>query len=69
MKNDEQHSLEEYKRYTKIGSSIALLATGATAITTTIPALTGALVGAALVSSGIAAYTYYKSLVVEEEKK
>jgi hypothetical protein len=66
MDQKNQVALEEHKKNTSISSSIALGATGIAAFTTGLPIATGILVGTAVLSSGIAAYNYYKAL--EDER-
>jgi hypothetical protein len=67
MSDKRHHGLEEHKKFTTLGSGIALGATGVAAFTTAAPVLTGVFVGAALISSGVAAYNYYKALGEEKE--
>jgi len=68
MSDKIQSALELHKKITSIASGVALGFIGSSAFTTTLPVLTGALVGTALLSSGVAAYSYYKSLEDENEK-
>jgi hypothetical protein len=68
MNDHHQDSFEAHKKVTSVGSGIALAVTGSAAFTTAAPVLTGLLVGAALVSSGVAAYNYYKALGEEGDE-
>ncbi len=62
--NKEEH---EYKKWTSVGSGIALAASGAAAFTTAAPVLTGVFIGTAALSSTIAAYNWYRKMKEDNE--
>lgn len=58
---------DSYKTFTGISSGVALAATGIAAFTPIAPIAAGIFIGTAVLGSGIATFSYYKSL--EEHRK